>query len=88
MLSSNLPAAPDFEKSPRAEEHRQTPKPQPLPTWVRSFCCLAPSVALIGVAIAATIGSNIAWQTYASLTYLCGKIFPAVLRFPSGGEKQ
>ena len=59
---------------------------QPLPKWVLPVCCVSPSVALMGLAIAAIFGYTIAWYAFVVLACLCGRIFSAVLYFPMVAE--
>lgn len=61
-----------------------SPDTHPIPMWVRSFCCIAPPVALIGLVIAAIAGYSIASAAFAVVSLLCGNVNSMLLRSTVG----
>ena len=58
----------------------QSPNIGDLPKWVPSFCCVAPFVALVLLAIAQAAGFTVGTASLVALVALCGKTTHWVLR--------
>ena len=43
------------------------------PQWVTNFCCTAPYVALLIIALGLVVGSEIAVPIFGGMLWLCGK---------------
>lgn len=56
--------------------------PQIIPQWVRAFCCMAPSCALIGIAGATVLGYQVGTTVFVALGLLCAKTLSILFQIP------